>query len=134
MREAQWHREDQARINLLKDVYHSREQDILLKQEKAKEIAWFKEYERKQIETAIAQQNAEFEARAAKEAANRKNHQMDILKQMNEKDRVQRTFLQEKMYEERAAKLAELDYQRKINTDKQQNATMLSEWKASVQY
>ena len=43
---------------------------------------------------------------------------MDILKQMNEKDRVQRTFLQEKMYEERAAKLAELDYQRKINTDK----------------
>jgi len=44
---------------------------------------------------------------------------MDILKQMNEKDRVQRTFLQEKMYEERAAKLAELDYQRKINTDKQ---------------
>lgn len=59
---------------------------------------------------------------------------MDILKQMNEKDRIQRTFLQEKMYEERAAKLAELEYQRKINHDKQQNATMLSEWKASVQY
>ena len=38
------------------------------------------------------------------------------------------------MYEERAAKLAELEYQRKINHDKQQNATMLSEWKASVQY
>ena len=32
MREAQWDREQQARINLLKDVYHSREQDILLKQ------------------------------------------------------------------------------------------------------
>jgi hypothetical protein len=44
---------------------------------------------------------------------------MDILKQMNEKDRIQRTFLQEKMYEERAAKLAELDYQRKITNDKQ---------------
>lgn len=132
MREAQWHREDQARINLLKDVYHSREQDILLKQTKRQELAWFKEYERKQIETAIAQQNAEFEARAAREAAGRKNHQMDILKQMNEKDRIQRTFLQEKMYEERAAKLAELEYQRKINHDKAQNQTMLSEWKASV--
>jgi len=59
---------------------------------------------------------------------------MDILKQMNEKDRIQRTFLQEKMYEERAAKLAELEYQRKINHDKAQNQTMLSEWKASVQY
>ena len=71
---------------------------------------WFRDYERRQIEMAIAQQNAEFEARAAREAANRKTHQMDILKQMNEKDRIQRTYLQEKMYEERAAKLAELEY------------------------
>jgi hypothetical protein len=30
------------------------------------------------------------------------------------------------MYEERAAKLAELEYQRKINTDKETNAAMLS--------
>ena len=56
-------------------------------------MQWFQDYERKQIETAIAQQNAEFEARAAREAATRKNHQMDIQKQMNEKDRIQRTFL-----------------------------------------
>jgi len=126
MREAQWIREDQARINLLKDVYNSREQDILYKQSKKKEMDWIKENERKMIETSIAQQNAEFDAREAKEAANRKNHQMDILKQMNEKDRIQRTYLQEKMYEERAAKLAELDYQRRINTDKETNAAMLS--------
>lgn len=119
MREAQWQREEQARINLLKDVYQSREKDVLLKQEQRKEADWFKNYEKSQIETSIAQQNAEFEARAAKESAVRKNHQMDILKQMNEKDRIQRTFLQEKMYEERAAKLAELDYQRKITNDKQ---------------
>ena len=78
------------------------------------------------METAIAQQNAEYEARAAKEALARKTHQLDILKQMNEKDRVQRTYLQEKMYEERAAKLAELEYQRKINNDKETNAAMLS--------
>jgi hypothetical protein len=30
------------------------------------------------------------------------------------------------MYEERAAKLAELEYQRKINQDKELNAMMLS--------
>lgn len=59
---------------------------------------------------------------------------MDLLKQMSEKDRVQRQYLQEKMYEERAAKIAELEYQRKINQDKQQNATMLSQWKQSVGY
>lgn len=89
-------------------------------------MEWLKENERKQIEASIAQQNAEFEARAAKEAAIRKNHQMDILKQMNEKDRIQRTYLQEKMYEERAAKLAELEYQRRIQKDKDTNAMMLS--------
>ena len=76
------------------------------------------------METAIAQQNAEFEARAAKEALSRKSHQLDILKQMNEKDRTQRQYLQEKMYEERAARLAELEYQRKIQADKANNATI----------
>lgn len=110
MREAQWIREEQARINLLKDVYNSREKDILLKQAMKKEFEWLKDNERRQIEISIQQQNAEFEARAAKETTVRKNHQMDILKQMNEKDRIQRTYLQEKMYEERAAKLAELEY------------------------
>ena len=80
MREAQWQREEQARINLLKDVYNAREQDILLKQAKKKEMEWFKDHERQQIEAAIAQQNAEFAAREATEAANRKHHQMDILK------------------------------------------------------
>jgi hypothetical protein len=31
MREAQWKREEEAKINLLKDVYNSREKDILMK-------------------------------------------------------------------------------------------------------
>lgn len=124
MRDAQWQREDQARINLLKDVYQSREKDILLKQQNAREANWGKQYEKQQMETAIAQQNAEYEARAAKEALARKAHQLDILKQMNEKDRTQRQYLQEKMYEERAARLAELEYQRKINADKAANAAI----------
>ncbi len=43
-------------------------------------MEWLRGKEKVEIETAIAQQNAEFEARAAREAAARKNHQMDILK------------------------------------------------------
>lgn len=72
MRDAQWQREDQARINLLKDVYQSREKDILLKHQNKREEEWAKNYEKQQMETAIAQQNAEYEARAAKEALARK--------------------------------------------------------------
>lgn len=126
MREAQWAREEQARINLLKDVYNNRERDILLKQAMKKEIDFLKDQERKQIEATIAQQNAQYESREADEATVRKNHQMDILKQMNEKDRIQRQYLQEKMYEERAAKLAELEYQRRIQKDKDTNTEMLT--------
>ena len=55
MREAQWIREEQARINLLKDVYNSREKDILLKQAMKKEFEWLKENERRQIELSIQQ-------------------------------------------------------------------------------
>lgn len=45
-REAQWRREDQARINLLKNVYQHREVDIELKKTKAHEADWVKNYEK----------------------------------------------------------------------------------------
>ena len=44
----------------------------------------------------------------------KKSHQTDILRQVAERDRTMRRDLQEVMYEERAAKLAELEYQRRI--------------------
>ena len=40
---------------------------------------------------------------------------------MGERDRTMRRDLQDKMYEERAAKLAEIEYQRRINMEKQSN-------------
>jgi len=39
----------------LKDVYNSREKDILLKQSMKREMDWLKENERRQIEASIAQ-------------------------------------------------------------------------------
>ncbi len=45
-REQQWRREDQARVNLLKNVYQNREQDILLKQTNKKEAEWLKQYDK----------------------------------------------------------------------------------------
>ena len=44
-----------------------------------------------------------------------------------------RRELQDKMYEERAAKLAEIEYTRRINDEKNNNAQMLSTWKNTVQ-
>ena len=51
-------------------------------------------------------------------ALEKKKHQTDVLRQIGERDRTQRRDLQEKMYEERAAKLAEIQYVKKIDTQK----------------
>lgn len=45
-KESQWRREDQARINLMKNVYQNREQDIILKQKLKEEANWLKDYEK----------------------------------------------------------------------------------------
>lgn len=47
------------------------------------------------------------------------------MKQINERDREQRRVIQEKMFEERAAKLAELEYTRRIQDQKNANATVI---------
>ena len=52
-RESQWRREDQARVNLLKNVYQNREADILLKQKLKEEAAWLKNNEKQLIESEV---------------------------------------------------------------------------------
>jgi hypothetical protein len=74
--------------------------------------------ERKEITEKIEFEQKQQEDKERYEAIKKKNHQSDILMQIGERDRAQRREIQEKMYEERAAKLAELDYQRRINADR----------------
>lgn len=52
-REKQWDREDQARINLLKNVYANREQDIELKKKQKEEAKWMKQFERQNMEAEV---------------------------------------------------------------------------------
>lgn len=132
-REQQWRREDQAKINLLKNVYANRENDVLLKQKLKGEAEWLRNYEKQQIDDDVDRQNKAFEHRAINDALNRKTHQTDILRQVGERDRTMRRDLQEKMYEDRAAKLAELDYSRRIQDEKTNNSQMLQTWKNTVQ-
>lgn len=131
-KEQQWRREDQARINLLKNVYANREADVLLKQAQKKEDLWKIEHEKNQIDSEIARQTALYEEKQQNAAFARKAHQTDILRQVNERERTMRRDLQEKMFEERAAKLAELDYSRKIQAEKLSNQEMLQTWKNTV--
>lgn len=117
-REQQWRREDQARVNLLKNVYANREADIVLKQALKKEEQWLIDHEKTAIDAEIERQNQIHEEKQLNAAVARKAHQTDILKQVTERERAMRRDLQEKMYEERAAKLAELEYSRRIQAEK----------------
>lgn len=81
----------------------------------------------------MARQTQAFEERQMKQAFERKSHQTDILRQVGERDRTMRRDLQDRMYEERAAKLAEIEYQRRIGNEKNNNAQMLATWKSTVQ-
>ena len=44
-REAEGRREDQARVNLMKNVYQNREQAVILSQKQKEEAHWLRKYE-----------------------------------------------------------------------------------------
>jgi len=56
-------------------------------------------------------------------------HTEDVLLQVAEKDKSRRRGYQEEMYEQRAQKLAELDYTRKVKSEWQKNEEALNELK-----
>lgn len=99
---------------MLKNVYANREQDIELKKKLKGEEHWMKGYERENMESEVERQNKAYEEQMVKTSMMKKMHQTDVLRQVGERDRTMRRELQEVMYEERAAKLAELEYQRRI--------------------
>ena len=53
MREDKWRKEDQARINLLTNVYHNRANHIEMKKKVKQETSWLQENEKKVIDTEI---------------------------------------------------------------------------------
>ena len=93
---------------------------------------WLLQNEKQLIDAEIERQNREHEEKMLKDAAYRKQHQGDVLRQIGERDRAQRRELQEKMYEERAAKLAELQYTRKIQDQKTTNTNLLADMRGQL--
>ena len=73
-REKQWDREDQARINLLKNVYANREQDIELKKKLKGEQEWMKQFERQNMEAEVERQNKAYEEQMIKTSMMKKMH------------------------------------------------------------
>ena len=123
----EWLKEDEKRIQLLKDVYKGRE-EALKYQKKIKEDEKnaIKE-DRKQVDKEINEYYDKLEEINKAEAIKRKQHQKQLLYQIKEKDDLRKRERQDILYEERAAQLWEKEYQEKI---KEQRALHLQRLKA----
>jgi len=89
------------------------------------EKKWLRNHDKATIDADVDRQNRAHEEHALKAAYEKKTHQTDILRQVGERDRTMRRDLQDRMYEERAAKLAEIEYTRRIAVEQQNNGEML---------
>lgn len=125
-----WMKQENARIELLKQVYKEREEAIINKKyvqqsEKDKIIQ-----ERQLLDDEIYKYNKRLEEIKAEEIMKRKAHQDDLLYQMKEKQFQKDRENQDKIYEEKVAKLWEVEYQKRINAQKELHMKRLSEIKA----
>ena len=123
----EWLKEDQKRIQLLKDVYKGREEALKYqKQIKEDEKNAIKEY-RKQVDNEIDEYYEKLDEINKAEVIKRKQHQNQLLYQIKEKDDLRKRERQDVLYEERAAQLWEKEYQEKI---REQRALHLQRLKA----
>ena len=126
----EWLKEEAKRIQLLKDVYKDRERAVLyhkqLREDEKVQIL----KEREILDEEIRKYNQMIEEINRQEALRRKTHQGELKYQINEKDNMRRKEQQDKLYEERAAQLWEMEYQKKIDEQKALHLQRLAEIKA----
>jgi len=111
----EWKKQEDKRIQLLKDVYQGREDAIKYKKQQIENEKNMLQKERKDLDQKVNDYYNYLEQIKKNEAEKRKNHQNQLRYQMEEKDRLRKREMQDILYEERAAQLWEQDYQNKIN-------------------
>lgn len=125
-----WMKQENARIELMKQVYKEREDAINLKKQVAKHEREAILQERQVLEEEIAKYNVRLEEIKTEDALKRRAHQEDLRYQMREKNSLKEKEKQDQIYDERAAKLWEMEYQKKINLQRELHLQRLAEIKA----
>ena len=124
-----WLKEEEARIELMKQVYKDRERAVLskkaLKEEEKAQIL----KERAILDNEIKKYNQRVEQIKAEEQQRRKTHQNELIYQMQEKQNMKLREMQDDLYERRAAQLWEMEYQKKIDEQRQLHLQRLAEIK-----
>ena len=111
----QWKKDEDKRIQLLKDVYKGREDALRYKKQQLEDEKNLMKQEREDLDKKINDYYDYIEQVNKNEAERRKNHQNQLRYQIQEKDNLRKREMQDVLYEERAAQLWEQEYQNKIN-------------------
>ena len=122
-----WKKQEDKRIQLLKDVYKGREDAIKYKKQQLENEKNIIKQERKDLDQKVNDYYNYLEEIKKNEAEKRKNHQQQLRYQIQEKERLRKREMQDILYEERAAQLWEQDYQNKINEQKALHIQRLKE-------
>ena len=123
----EWQKEEDKRIQLLKDVYKGREDALRYKKQQLENEKNLMKQEREELDQKINNYYDYLEEVNKKEAEKRKNHQNQLRYQIQMKDQLRRREMQDVLYEERAAQLWEQDYQNKINEQRALHLQRLKE-------
>ena len=111
----EWKKQEDKRIQLLKDVYKGREDALKYKKQQIENEKNIIKQERKDLDQKVNDYYNYLEQIKKNEQEKRKNHQNQLKYQIQEKDRLRKREMQDILYEERASQLWEQDYQNKIN-------------------
>ena len=111
----EWKKQEEKRIQLLKDVYKGREDALKYKKQQIENEKNILKQERQDLDQKVNEYYNYLEQIKKNEAEKRKNHQNQLRYQIQEKERLRKREMQDTLYEERAAQLWEQDYQNKIN-------------------
>ena len=123
----EWQKEEDKRIQLLKDVYKGREYALRYKKQQLENEKNLMKQEREELDQKINNYYDYLEQVNKNEAEKRKNHQNQLRYQIQMKDQLRRREMQDVLYEERAAQLWEQDYQNKINEQRALHLQRLKE-------
>ena len=126
--------EEKARILLMTEVYESRARGIEIRKKMAEEEKERERIEKERIAREVAQAEELERMRKTAQRMNKVQNQDHLRWQIEQKEKKHHQTLQEEMLEKRAAKMAEIQYQKKIDEEKKRGLELLDALRAQRPY
>lgn len=129
-----WDREENARVDLMRDVYKNREEALYYKKDILDNAQREKEMEKSEVRQQIGEFTEAEKRKELEEIMRNKQHQNELLWQVNERNENKRATLLKEMESERERRLVELNYERRIKEEEQRGKQIVADAKYSRYY